>query len=372
MNTLQYFIKIANKNKILIIAYIAILIAFTSLSMSSYEDAYSKRPLNIGIVKQEDSQFGNSLIEHLGKGNTLYHYDSQELAELDLYTRFIDGIVVVPVDSERILLETDDSPLSIRTDVTNSQSIFLQRAVETYALYYKAMVDAGKLDLHKLSTVLDERVEVVFSTDRSPLEKKFHGFANVYGFVIMMILFRLLGDLSISFNKKDIQIRNRISPKSDARLKGEISLAQMIIALLVFVLVTGFILTVFLPEMLRSRSLGFYLLILFLWTAVVALLSGLINQLSKTRSLNLTIGNMLPLIIMFLSGSMLPIQFMPVFMQRIARFSPLFYYNKGIMSISEGDFDIGGELLIIAAFGLAFYLSSLYLSKERKTRTLSS
>ena len=172
MNTLQYFIKIANKNKILIIAYIAILIAFTSLSMSSSEDAYSKRPLNIGIVKQEDSQFGNSLIEHLGKGNTLYHYDSQELAELDLYTRFIDGIVVVPVDSERILLETDDSPLSIRTDVTNSQSIFLQRAVETYALYYKAMVDAGKLDLHKLSTVLDERVEVVFSTDRSPLEKK--------------------------------------------------------------------------------------------------------------------------------------------------------------------------------------------------------
>lgn len=67
MNTLQYFIKIANKNKILIIAYIAILIAFTSLSMSSSEDAYSKRPLNIGIVKQEDSQFGNSLIEHLGR-----------------------------------------------------------------------------------------------------------------------------------------------------------------------------------------------------------------------------------------------------------------------------------------------------------------
>ena len=155
------------------------------------------------------------------------------------------------------------------------------------------MVNAGKLDLQKLSAALDEKAEVIFSVKQNVTEKRFHGFAGVYGFVIMMILIKLLGDLNISFNKKNIQIRNQISSKSTYRLKGEISLAQIIIAVLVFALVTGFVLLAFFPGMFKSK-----LSVLFayplLWTMVVALLSGLINQISKTKALNAMIGNTLP------------------------------------------------------------------------------
>lgn len=370
MNTLYYFIKIARNNKIMLITYIAIIVVLTSLIGGLYEDKYSKTILNIGIIKNEESQFGNSLVEFLDKENNIYYYDSQESAELDLYTRFIDGIVEIPVDSEKILLETNESPLKIFTDITNSQSIFLQRVANKYPLYYKAMVNAGQLDLQKLSSVLNEKAEVIFSTNQNAVEKKFYGFAGVYGFVIMMILIKMLGDLSISFNKKNIQIRNRISSKSNFRIKGEISLAQIMIAVLTFLIVTGFVLLAIFPGMLKSQSLVYYLLFLFLWTMVIALFSGLINQISKTKSLNDVIGNALPVVIMFLSGSALPIEFMPGFVQNIAKFSPLFYYNKGIMKITEGNFDIGRELLIIGAFGIAFYLTSLYLGKERKTEII--
>lgn len=370
MNTLYYFMKIARNNKIMLISYLAILVVLTTLISGAYEDRYSKTILNIGIIKNEESQFGNSLIKYLDRENNIYYYDSQKSAELDLYTRFIDGIVEIPIDSEKNLLETNDSALKISTDITNSQSIFLQRIVNKYSLYYKAMINAGQLDLQKLSTVLDEKAEVIFSTDQNAAEKRFYGFAVIYGFVIMMILLKLLGDLSISFNKKNIQIRNRISSKSNFRIKGEISLAQIMIAVLAFLLVTGFFLFVQFPEMLKSESLVFYLLIIFLWTIVVALFSGLINQISKTKSLNDVIGNALPVILMFLSGSVLPIEFMPDIIQNIAKFSPLFYYNRGILKISESNFNIGRELLIIGAFGIAFYLASLYLGKERKTETL--
>ncbi|HQC69156.1 MAG TPA: ABC transporter permease [Clostridia bacterium] len=370
MNTLYYFIKIAQKNKIMIIVYIAILIAFTMMTAGSYEDKYSKTALNIGIVKNEDSQFGNSLIEYLDKENHIYYYDSLEAAELDFYTRFIDGIVEIPKDSEKTLLETNNPALRVSTDVTNSQSIFLQRTVNKYPLYYKAMVNTGQLDLQKLYATLDEKAEVIFSANKPVIEKNFHGFTNVYGFVIMMLLIKLLGDLSISFNKKNIQIRNRISPKSGLRLKGELSLAQIFIAVLVFVFVTGFVLLMFYPGMLKSESLVYYLLILFLWTMVVALFANLINHISKTKNLTAMIGNTVPLVIMFLSGSSLPIEFMPSFMQKVARFSPLFYYNTGIMKITEGNYNISRELLIILAFGTAFFVASLFLSKERKSKTL--
>lgn len=372
MNALYYFIKIAKKNKIMLITYIAILVVLTALISGSYEDKYSKGILNIGIIKNEDSQFGNSLIDYLDKENNIHYYDSQEAAELDLYTRFIDGIIEIPVDSEKILLETNDQPLRVFIDITNSQSIFLQRIANKYPLYYKAMINAGQLDLEKLSAALHEKAGVIFSTDQNIVEKKFHGFAGVYGFVVMMILLKLLGDLNISFNKKDIQIRNRISSKSNYRLKGEIMLAQTIIAVLAFLLVIGFFLFVLFREMLKSQSLVFYLLVLFLWTMVVALFSNLINQISKTKALNEIISNALPVIIMFLSGSVLPIELMPSIIRNIAKFSPLFYYNKGIMKISESNFDISGELLIIGAFGIAFYLTALYLSIERKTETLKT
>jgi hypothetical protein len=348
----------------------AILIILTSLISGTYEDKYSRQKLNIGIIKNEDSQFGNSLIEYLDKENNIYYYDCQEAAELDLYTRFIDGIVEIPVDSEKILLSTNDPPLRVFTDITNSQSIFLHRIANKYPLYYKAMINAGQLDLERLSTALHEKAEVIFSSAQNVTEKRFHGFAGVYGFVVMMILIKLLGDLNISFNKKNIQIRNRISSKSNHRLKGEIMLAQILIAVLAFLIVIGFFLLVLFGEMLKSQSLAYYLLVIFLWTMVVALFSNLINQISKTKALNDIIGNALPVIIMFLSGSVLPIEFMPGFIQNIAKFSPLFYYNQGLLKISESNFDISGELLIVGAFGIAFYLTSIYLNKERKTETL--
>ena len=58
---------------------------FTTLIAGSYEDAYSKTRLNIGIVKRRQS-IRNSLIEYLGKENNIYYYDSQESAELILHS----------------------------------------------------------------------------------------------------------------------------------------------------------------------------------------------------------------------------------------------------------------------------------------------
>jgi hypothetical protein len=123
-------------------------------------------------VKNEESQFGNSLIEYLDRENNLYYYDSQESAELDFYTRFIDGIVEIPADSEKTLLETEDAALKVSTDITNSQSIFLQRVVNKYPLYYKAMADANRLDLQKLSAALDEKSGGGLLGQVSPLSKR--------------------------------------------------------------------------------------------------------------------------------------------------------------------------------------------------------
>ena len=370
MNTLYYFIKIAQKKKIMIIVYLAIITVFSGLSADVHEDRYAKTTLNIGIVKNEESTFSNSLVEYLGKDNTIYYYDSLQMAELDLYTAFIDGIIEIPAGAEKLLLETDSPSLKIVTDMSNSQSIFIQRIANKHSLYYKAMVDAGELDLQKLSKVLDEKTEVVFAVKQSNVEKSFYGFAGVYSFVVMMILIKLLGDLNISFNKKNIQIRNHISSKSSYRLKGELVLAQIMIAVLTFMVVNGIFLFVMYPEMLKSETLSFYLLTIFLWTMVVALLSNLINQILKTKTLNEMVGNVLPLILAFISGSTLPLEFMPDFVQNIAKFSPLFYYNKAIMKISESNFNISDELMIITAFGIAFFLVSLYLTKERKTKTV--
>ena len=354
----------------MIIVYLAIITVFSILSADAHDDRYAKTALNIGIVKKEESTFSNSLSEYLGKDNIIYYYDSLQMAELDLYTGFIDGIIEIPAGAEKMLLETDNPPLKVVVDISNSQSIFLHRIAAKYPLYYKAMINSEELDLQKLSKALDEKTDIVFTIKQSNVEKSFYGFAGVYSFVVMMILIKLLGDLNISFNKKNIQIRNRISAKSSYHLKGELVLAQIMIAVITFIVVNGIFLFVMYPEMLKSETLSYYLMTIFLWTMVVALLSNLINQISKTRTINEMFGNVLPIILAFISGSTLPLEFMPDFVQNIAKFSPLFYYNKAIIKISESNFSISNELMVISAFGIAFFLTSLYLNKERKTKTV--
>ena len=249
MNTLYYFIKIAKKNKVMIIVYIAILIVITMLTSGSYQDTYSKTALNIGIVKNEESQFANALIDYLDRENNLYYYDSQEAAELDFYTRFIDGIVEIPAGAEKTLLETEDAALKVSTDITNSQSIFLQRVVVNTRFIIKRW-----------------QMQISWIYKSFPMRsmrgrRRLLGQSARYRKEISRVCERIrlchddsvkaVGDLNISFSKKTFKSKPHFREKQH-RFKGEISLAQIIIALLVFALVTGFVLVVFFRDMFAS------------------------------------------------------------------------------------------------------------------------
>lgn len=366
MNTLKYYMKIARRNKIMLILYIIILVTITTQQGATFESKYTKGEMNIGIIKNEESQFSDSLVSYLDKDNNIYYYNSVEDAELDLFTRYLDGIVEIPENSENILLNSEDPPIKAITDITNPESRILQTISSKYPMYYKSMVNNDSLDLNKLSEVLDEKAKVVFLNPQTSAELKFFGFSNTYGFVIMMVLLKLLGDLHLSFTRKNIQIRNSVSAKGQNRINLELGLAQVIISGLVFVIVVGISLVLFFPDMLNSHSLKYYLILLGTWTLVVVFFSLLANQFAKTKALSDMMSNALPVMLMFLSGSAIPTELMPKFVQGIARFSPLYYFNIGIKKLSVGNLDITNELLVILAFGVAFYVTSLYLVREQR------
>lgn len=365
MNTFKFYMKIAWQNKIMLLLYVIILLTLTIIEGTAYEDNYSKTEINVGIIKEEESNFSNSLISYLNQDNNLYYYDSVKMAELDLYTRFIDGILLIPEGAERILLEEKTEPLSVYTDITNPQSRLLISITDKFGMYYKSMNNANELDLNRLSEILNVRSNVEFLQQQEEGVQKFFGFANAYGFVIMMVLFNLLGSLNLTFNKKEILIRNYVSPKSQSRINLELNLAQLLIAILIFIFVTIFVIVVLFRNILQSSSLIYYMSILGLWTLIVVFISAFVNQLAATKTLSNMISNALPVMLMFISGSAIPIEMMPDFVANIAKFSPLYYYNEAIKKISAGNFLIGNEVLILISFGIAFYITSIYIGREK-------
>ena len=363
MNTIKYYMKIARQNKTMLLLYIIILVSITAIQGMSYEEIYNESEINIGVIKNDDSQFANSLINYLEKENSIYYYDSVDLAELDLYTRYIDGILEIPENSEGILLNSNNAPLKIYTDITNPQSRIFGSVANKYPMYYKSMFNSKDLDIDRLFNVLDEKAKIEFIKPQVNAELKFFGYVNAYGFVIMMILLKLLGDLHLSFNKRDIQIRSDVSPKNKTRINMELNFSQILISALVFIIVFSIGIFGFFPEMLKAQTLKYYVLILTLWTLVVVFFSSFVNRIGTSKAVTNMMSNALPVMLMFLSGSAIPIEIMPKFVQGVAKFSPLFYYNNAITKLSTGNLNIKNEVFILIAFSIAFYVTGLYLGK---------
>jgi ABC-2 type transport system permease protein len=103
-------------------------------------------------------------------------------------------------------------------------------------------------------------------------------------------------------------------------------------------------------------------LVIALGTAVFFALGAIIGSLSNTAEGIAAISNFLMLPMAFLSGSFLPLAFMPDWLQNVSRALPLRYLNDGVANAFTGRGD-GADLLlncgVLVAFGVVFSLIAM-------------
>ncbi|NMA86372.1 MAG: ABC transporter permease, partial [Tissierellia bacterium] len=117
---------------------------------------------------------------------------------------------------------------------------------------------------------------------------------------------------------------------------------------------------------IREIDFGKYIINTIVFSFTILCLTFFINSFTKNKFVITALSTVLSLGISFISGVMVPQEFLGEKTLALAKFFPNYYFVK-INNITVNSFsDIGFELLMQLLFAFAFILLGLYFSKVKQ------
>lgn len=272
-------------------------------------------------------------------------------------------VAVIPPDHEERLGRTGGSDIQLVVDGTNSLLALTaigqaQRLVLSSSI--AALRDAGATDIE--ASLIDNRIRIAYNP----------GLRYVYSVLLSMIAQAafmvgvLLPAASIVREKERGTVEQLlVSPLRP----GELIIAKTVPTLLIGLVSLG-------PSMLIARAFGVPLrgdpLTLAILSAALltsAVATGvLIASAVRTLQQALLVAFFVLFPVLFLSGTMTPIESMPAALQQISRASPLRYYMDALLGVflkGVGLDVLWPQLLWMIGIGSVLFLGSALLFKRR-------
>jgi ABC-2 type transport system permease protein len=180
------------------------------------------------------------------------------------------------------------------------------------------------------------------------------------------------------FGDEQLQLRNEVSGKSKLTFQQELLLGQLtlllisLLPIMLYPLVPGGNMTRLYLEHLGPMVLNVTLLCL----AILSIFNFIYSLTQKHNSIS-AIGNVLAMGFGFISGGMVPREFLPDISLILARFFPIYYFININEAIFQPDFTWGGilpDILIQLGFLCGFFALNLLVRrlKQKQWRTVKN
>lgn len=370
MTVYKYFIKIALKNKGIIISYVAIFFVISALASWSYDadkNSFVESKLRIGIVNQSNSDLSNELVKYLTSKNDLITMGEDEnYIKEQIFLQIVDGVFIIPNDfDERVInrkpavIVHKDNRQTSSYQIDNLINKFLQFAVSTYT--------GDEFDFNKVSKALDNKVTVdLIESENKKINLSsdiwFRSYFNFTSYIILAIYISVIGFVMTDFTDKKVEDRRRVSAIKLLKFNKEIYLGQITIALF---LTLAFILG---SLVLKGKYIAEVNFIKYIFNTLIFSLSALclvflINNITSNKFIISALSTVLSLGTSFISGVMVPQEIINEKVLAIAKFFPTYYFVK-INETSVNSFaDIRYEIFMQLLFALAFFTLGLYFAK---------
>lgn len=371
MTVYKYFIKIALKNKGVILGYTIIFFILSLANGSSVkkETDFIETKLNIGIVDNSNSDLSKGLVEYLEKKNNIVEIrEDVRFIKEQIFLGILDGAILIPKDFNEKSVKKEKS-IEIYKDDRNIGSYQLQNQVNKYITFANASYEEGIFDLDHVNLALDESTQVNFvksnNNHNDNANKWFNSYFNFTAYITMSLYISLIGFVMIELSGEGIESRRKISSIKLLKFNKEIYLGQLTIA--------SFITTVFIlgAIVLKGNYIGQvdflkYVINMTVFSFTILCLTFLINNLTNDKFIINGLATVLALGTSFISGVFVPQEFLGEKTLSIAKFFPTYYFVKinGKMMNSFGD--IKYEIFIQLLFAMSFLLMALYFSKVKQ------
>ena len=275
-------------------------------------------------------------------------------------------MIIIPEDFEEKVIQKKKS-IELYRDDRKVESYQVENQINKFLIFANATYGKGQFDIKSVSSALEEEIDVNLIERNSRVkninaEKWIQTYYNFTSYVIIAMYIAVIGLVMADFRDEKIVNRVRISSKKFLGYNKEIYLGQLTIAILITL---AFVLGSIIIELehIGDINLVKYLINIVAFSFSILCLTFLINNLTSNKFIINGISTVLSLGTSFISGVMVPQQFLGEEVLKIAKFFPTYYFIK----VNEMDInsfvDIRYEIFMQILFALAFILMGLYFSK---------
>lgn len=373
MTVYKYFLRAALRQKWIIIGYTTIFLILAILNGSSTETenmAFMEKTLEIGVVDQSGSDLSKALIDYLEVNNLIIMMDKDEVfIKEQIFLEALNAAIIIPKDFEELVREKETA-IEIFKDDRKMGPLQVENQVNKFLTFANTQEEFNSLNLSKVKMLLADEVEVKLISANNMIENKgaddwFKSYFNFTGYIIIAIYVAVIGYVMVEFNDKKNQDRMKVASKKFLNLNIEVYLGQVTIGIIISsIIILGSLL-------LKGKHLGQinfskYVINTFIFSFAILCFTFLINNVTRSRFVINGISTVASLGTAFISGVMIPQDFISEKVLTIAKFFPTYYFVKINETNINSIVDVKYEMFMQILFGISFLLMGLYFSKIKQ------
>ncbi|SHI16031.1 ABC transporter permease [Sporanaerobacter acetigenes] len=370
MTVYKYFTKIALRNKGVILTYTLIFFILSILNGSGTierETSFMEKRLNIGIIDNCNSELSRGLKNYLEKKNDIIDtMPDEEYIKEQIFLETVDAVIIIPEDFDEKVINKENS-IKVYNDDRKIESMQIQNQINKFLTFANATYENGEFNLEDLEVALNEEANVELIKPKNKMANEgvanwFKYYYNFTSYVIMAIYISAIGLVMADFKDENIESRMKISSKKFLKFNMEMYLGQLTMAsMITLIFIVGSI--VLKGKYIGEVNFGKYVLNTVVFSLSALCFTFLINNVTRNKFVINAMATVFSLGTSFISGVMVPQQFLSEKTLMIAKFFPTYYFVR-VNEMTVNSFsDMRFEILMQLLFGAVFLLMGLYFSK---------
>ena len=359
-----------------LVIYFVIFLGFVFVALGQPEanedQEFSSVTLDVAVINHSDNQLSKHFLDYLNDIHEVDDLSDQEIEDVEneVFSGTYNGMVLIPENFESLVLDGKADQVDLLLNERDMTSTQLNTDVDKYLRLANARVASGASDsaelINQLDAVLYEAAEVEFAGENNAPDVMLNyttGIALV-GYFILQIILGTVGMAMTEIKSEKIQDRINLSGISSAKYNSQVVLGQVTYGSILLA-ITMLILWLYIPSSMPIDYLRIGIsLALFILTALA--MAFLLTAITPNRNIISALTMVISLGLAFLSGLFIPYEIMGTTIQRIAHFSPLFYFRQSVMKEITSYSDLLTEWGLLLAFAIVFILLGVAISQQRR------
>ena len=387
MQVIKLFNRIVLRNKSSFLMYFAVVLGITLLFVSGggagITDGFQGNSVRLAADNRDNGPLSNALVDYLAAKTTLVPLPGDEEALREsLFFEDIQYVLVIPEGFSRHFLSGDGEAALERMVGSDRMSpvlaeLLINRFLNLAGLYRASLPDLSAEDLAgKVSQglTLEADADLLSTLGSAAPSLQFYFRFFSYGCVAALLL--CVSSVMMAVNKPNIRRRHAASPLAPMRLSLQLALGGVLLALLVWAVMSGVGIGMFGQGADRGTLVMLAANALF-YALVCLSLAFMFSYLIKSSNVQSAVANLVTISLSFLSGVFVPVELLGEGIRRLSIFLPTYWYVRTVDLLDPGMTPSPAAsaaffegLLIQAGFAAAFLALSLLLAR-RKSQSIA-